>query len=358
MSFDRSRDLGVTRRSFVRSLAGAASASALGFPAIHAHAQGAQKPLVIVSWGGFLGKAIKDSWSDPFTKETGIPVVIAEGPDLAKVKAQIMTGNGEWDLLDLPGSMAAAGSKEGYWTPIDTSLVDASKSLVPSTSPDLVRIYTYAGGIGWDPSRTPDGKHPSDIAEFFDVARFPGARALRERVSETLEMALVASGVAPSKLYPLDVERGFKMLEKIKPSVRKWVTETAQMTSLLQSKEVDFSYVYTSRVRTAQEGSIPMEMSMRQTVIGSIYFGVPKSSQNKVAAMKFINFCLRPDRQALWSNATTGIPNVKGALEMVQPNLKKWMPDLTDPRHVIVNDAYWADNYQRLQARMKEWLLS
>lgn len=356
MSSDRSTRQGSSRRSFISRAGAVAATAALGMPALRARA--ADAPIVLVSWGGFLAKAIKEAWSDPFTKETGIPVLIAEGPDLAKVKAQIMTGNADWDVIDLPGSMAAAGSKAGYWVPIDRGIVDTSQLLVQSQTPDLVRMYSYAGGAGWDPSRLPAGKAPRTFAEFFDTAKFPGSRAMRARVSETLEMALVASGVAPGKLYPLDVERGFKMLEKIKPSVRKWVSETAQMTSLLQSKEVDYSYVYTSRVRTAQEANVPMEMSMDQTVIGAIYFGVPKSSKNVVSSMKFINFCLRPDRQAHWSNLTTGIPNARGAAAKADRALAKWIPDVSDPKHVIVNDQYWADHYEALQARMKEWLLS
>jgi putative spermidine/putrescine transport system substrate-binding protein len=356
MSSDQSTPCGSSRRSFIAGAGAVAAVAGLGMPAIRVRA--AEVPVVLVSWGGFLAQAIKEAWSDPFTKETGIPVLIAEGPDLAKVKAQIMTGNADWDVLDLPGSMAAAGSRAGYWAPVDRGIVDTSQLLVQSQTPDLVRMYSYAGGNGWDPSRFPAGKAPRTFTEFFDTTRFPGSRAMRARVSETLEMALVASGVAPDKLYPLDAERAFKMLDKIKPSVRKWVTETAQMTSLLQSGEVDYSYVYTSRVRTAQDAHVPMEMSMDQTVIGGIYFGVPKSSKNITSAMKFINFCLRSDRQAHWSNLTTGIPNAKGAAAKVDRALSKWIPDVSDPKHVIINDQYWAEHYEALQARMQEWLLT
>ena len=157
-----------SRRSFISGAGALAATVALGVPAVRARA--AQAPVVLVSWGGFLSKAIKEAWSDPFTKETGIPVVLAEGPDLAKVKAQIMTGSSDWDVIDLPGSMAAAGSKAGYWVPIDRGIVDTSQLLVQSKTPDLVCMYTYAGGVGWDSGRFPSGKHPGNFAEFFDTA--------------------------------------------------------------------------------------------------------------------------------------------------------------------------------------------
>jgi putative spermidine/putrescine transport system substrate-binding protein len=344
----------VSRRAFI-----GAAGVALAAPIILRSRQASAKddPVVLATWGGLVAKAVKDAWADPFTKETGIPVTVAEGPDLAKVKAQIQTGNIEWDVLDLPGSMALSGAKLGFWEPIDTGIVDTSNLLLASSSPDLVRMYTYAGGVAWDSKRNPDGTHPRDVPEYFDVARFPGSRTLRARVSETLEMALVGSGVPADKLYPLDIERGFKALDTIKPHIRKWVSETAQMTALLQNREVDFSYVYTSRVRAAQEGGIPMEMSMGQCVIGSIYYGVVKGSPRREAAMRFINFAAQPAQMAAFCTATTGIPNVKGARELMDESVQKWVPDLNDPKHIIVSDAYWSDHYEELNARFKEWLL-
>ena len=49
------------------------------------------------------------------------------------------------------------------------------------------------------------------------MKKFPGRRALRNHPIATLEAALMADGVAPDKLYPLDVDRAFKKLEEIKP---------------------------------------------------------------------------------------------------------------------------------------------
>ncbi|MBN9075039.1 MAG: hypothetical protein BGN87_19850 [Rhizobiales bacterium 65-79] len=345
----------ISRRSFI----GAAGVT-LAAPFVLGSRSALAKdgPVVLATWGGLVAKAVKESWADPFTKETGISVVVAEGPDLAKVKAQIQTGNIEWDVLDLPGSMAMSGAKLGFWEPIDTNIVDTSNLVLPSSSPDLVRMYTYAGGVGWDSKRNPAGTHPSNVAEYFDVKRFPGSRTLRARVSETLEMALVGSGVPADKLYPLDVERGFKALDEIKPHIRNWVSETAQMTALLQNGEVDFSYVYTSRVRAAQEAGIPMEMSMSQCVIGSIYYGVVKNSPRREAAMKFINFAAKPAQMAAFCAATTGIPNVRGARELMNESVQKWVPDLADPKHIVVSDAYWSDHYEKLNGRFKEWLLT
>src|SRR5262245_12504139 len=52
----------------------------------------------LISWGGGYRKAWEDAYVKPFMKETGIEVVIADTPDLAKVKAQVTSKNIEWDV--------------------------------------------------------------------------------------------------------------------------------------------------------------------------------------------------------------------------------------------------------------------
>ena len=345
----------VTRRTFMSAAAAALAAPALVIPG---RARAADGPVVFVTWGGVVAKAVKELLAEPFTRETGIPVVIADGPDLAKVKAQIQTGNIEWDILDLPGAMAMSGSKSGFWEPIDTDIVRTGNLLLPNPTSDLVLIDTYAGGVGWNTGRHADGAHPTDITEYFDVQRFPGTRTLRARISETLEMALVASGVPVDALYPLDVERGFKALDEFKPHVRKWVSETAQMTGLLQSEEVDFSYVFTNRIRAAQEGGVPLAMSMKQCTIGSLYYGVVKGSPRREAAMKFIDFAMRPQQNAALCSMMTSIPNAKDATALMDAEAQKWAPDLGNKQHILISDAYWAEHYEELNARFKEWLLT
>jgi len=47
----------------------------------------------------------------------------------------------------------------------------------------------------------------------------------------------MAEAVAQERLYPLDVDRAFRLLDRIKPFVRKWITETAQTITLMQTKD-------------------------------------------------------------------------------------------------------------------------
>lgn len=341
-----------------RVLAGAGSAFVAAPFVLRSGGARAAGNLVFVTWGGTYRTSVEEGLIKPFTKETGIGVTVVDTPDLAKVKAQVMTGNVEWDVFDAPGAMGAGGSKEGYWEPLDPSLFDAADMSIPITK-DLMPFYTFAGGIAYDPKRFPDGKHPTTFAEYFDAKAFPGRRTFRNRISETLEAALLADGVSPSRLYPLDVARGFKMLDVIKPDVVKWVESTPQTITLLQTNEADFSYSYASRVKTTRAaGGSPMDFSFKQTLNGLEYLAVLKKAPNRDAAMKFVAFAMRPDRQAAVMELLGNTPVSKKAFPMLSAETRKWLPNMESEQNVLMNDAWWSDNLDKLTRRFKEWSLS
>jgi putative spermidine/putrescine transport system substrate-binding protein len=313
--------------------------------------------LVLVSWGGAYRDGVEKELTKPFEKEFGVPVTIVDTPDLAKVKAQVTTNNVQWDVFDAVGPMAMTGSKNGYWEALDPAMVDPHDLIAPMTK-DAVPFFSYTGGICWDNSKFPAGKHPETFAELWDVKKFPGHRGLRNRVSETLEMALLADGVPPAKIYPLDVERAFRSLDRIKPYVSNWIDQTPQTVALVETGQIDFSYTYSTRVKAAQDAGKPMQFSFRQNMRGLQYLVVLKNAPNKGNAMKFVQFALRPDRQAALMNILLNTPARRSALPMMQPEARKWLPDPNNKASVFSNDAWWADRYDELTLRFKEWVLS
>lgn len=339
-----------------RSLLVSGTAAVTSF-AIIGRSRAEDRPLVIGTSGGPAIEASKVVWGEPFTKMTGIPVEVINAPDLTKLQAQVRAGRLECDVMELAGSVAVAGARAGLFEEVDRAIVDEASLVLPSGSPYLTRFATYTGCVAWNEQRHPDGKHPRNFAEYFDPKGFPGTRTLRTRISETLEMALVGSGVPPEKLYPLDVERGFAALAAIRPHIRKWVSETPQMAGLLQSGEVDFTYAYNSRIGAARQAGHPLAMSLEQCIIGSSYLAVGKGSKRREAAMKLIAHAIAPETQAAFTKYIWATPNAKGALEKVPSDIRAMMPDPSNKAHVVVSDEYWADHFATLNARLTEWLL-
>ncbi|CAG9216822.1 Spermidine/putrescine ABC transporter substrate-binding protein [Paraburkholderia tropica] len=346
------------RRRFLQAAGATLLSGAVAAPMIvTSRKAAAASNLTVVSWGGNYHQGVEEALAKPFEKEFGVHVTLVDTPDLARVKAQVMTNNVQWDVFDAVGPMAMTGAKNGYWEPLDPALFDQSDLIAPMTK-FAVPFYGFTGGICWDNSKYPAGKHPETFADYFDVKKFPGQRTLRNRASETLEIALLADGVPPEKIYPLDVPRAFRALDRIKPFIGKWVDQTPQTVSLVETGQVDFSYTYSTRVKAAQEAGKPINFSFKQTLTGLEYLVVLKNAPNKANAMKFVQFAMRPDRQAALMDYLGNTPASKKALPLVKPDVRKWLSDPGNKMNLISNDVWWAEHYDELTLRFKEWVLS
>lgn len=345
----------LSRRWFLAAMGGALATPIV----LRSSCAAGSNSLTIAGSGGSFQDILLKTVVSPFTAETGVKVSIAPPPDMAKIKAQLLTGNVGIDVDMLYGAEADYGSKQGFWEKLDLSMFDVSDMVVPPTS-DVITTDMYAGGIGWDPRKYGPGKHPTNFAEYFDVKKFPGRRTLPNHSYETLEAALLADGVAPNKIYPLDIDRAFKVLDRIKPAIAAWITATPQSISLLQTGEVDFSYTYAGRVKATTEpgGGTPLAFSFEQNLLSPDPLAVLKGAPNKKNAMKYLAYYMRPDVLVRICDPAGLVPNSKKAMSMLPAEARKWTPDINNPNNLVVSGAYWAENLEAVERRFKEWILS
>jgi putative spermidine/putrescine transport system substrate-binding protein len=344
----------MSRRSFL-----AATASVVGPMAIgHSSAAASSSSVTMVGYGGTFQEMLVKYVMNPFTEETGISVNFVPAPDLAKIKAMLLTGNVEWDIYNGPGTWVASGSRQGFWEKLDLSQFELRDLAVPAIGDSLAHEL-YAAGITWDPKKYGPGKHPTNFAEFFDLKKFPGRRAFRTSPDGPLEAALLADGVSPKDIYPLDLDRAFKVLDRIKSNVV-WAGATPQTVSLVQTGEVDFSYTFSNRVKatTAPGGGVPLAFSFEQNLIFASPLAVLKGAPNRENAIKVIAYMLRPEVQARLEDQVGNIPSSKKAVSMLQAEARKWQADLNNANSLMVSSEYWADNFEAVSSRFKEWMLT
>ncbi|MFQ5939918.1 MAG: extracellular solute-binding protein, partial [Alphaproteobacteria bacterium] len=91
------------------ALAGMFAAGLMAAPAA-----GAQEILTFVSFGGGYQDAQREAIIKPFTEETGITVNEASyGGETGKIRAMVISGNVEWDIVDVEGGAANLLCEEG-----------------------------------------------------------------------------------------------------------------------------------------------------------------------------------------------------------------------------------------------------
>ncbi|MCK1671692.1 ABC transporter substrate-binding protein [Bradyrhizobium sp. 150] len=343
----------VSRRTFL-----AGTAAVLASPMVIRSSQGGSETVTMASYGGSYQEALIPAVIKPFTEETGIKVNFFGAPDLAKVKAMLLTGNVEWDIYVGNGTSLASGSKQGFWEKLDPSILELKDLTVPPTS-DFATYELFAMGITWDPKKNGPGKYPTNFAEFFDLNKLPGRRSIRPVPDGTLEVALLADGVAPKDMYPLDLDRAFKTLSRIKSNAV-WPLTPPQTVSLVQTGEVDFGLTYSNRVKTTNDpgGGVPLAFSFEQNVFNTSSFAVVRGAPNKQNAMKLIAYMLRPEVSARLVEQVGTIPVSNKTMALLSPEARKWQPDLSNANCVVVNSDYSADNYDTVARRFKEWILT
>lgn len=341
----------VSRRSFL------AGAAALATPMVVGPSRAAgSNSVTMVGYGGSYQELLVAEVMNPFRKETGIEVKFVNTPELAKIKAMQLMGNVEWDVFASLDTQLASGSRQGFWEKLDPSIFDLQDLSVPPTS-DFVAYEISAFGITWDPKKYGPGKHPANFAEYFDLKKFPGRRSFRPYPNGTLEIALLADGVPPKDMYPLDIDRAFRALDRIK-SETVWPAATPQSISTVQTGEVDFGVTFINRVKTTTEpgGGVPLDFSFEQNVFTTACLSVIKGAPNKENAMKLVAYMMRPEVQARLQERAGNMPVSKKAAPLLSAEARKWQPNLGSQNSVTVNSEYWADKFEAVSTRFKEWM--
>jgi len=355
-----------TRRGFLAGGtligAGAAISSVASWPLIlvPGKAKATADSIVWATDGGRPGEKLRRVFAQSFERETGIKVITVTGQRTAsKVKAMVLSKNLEWDVFERGGSQGMVMQNEGLLEPIDESIVDRSGSLFPQWNfRDLVHYYFAPSGIAFDPARNPNP--PRNWPEFWDVKKFPGRRGLWAVAEETLEHALLADGVPAKQLYPLDVDRAFKSLERIKKDINVWVASHSKSMTLIQSGELDFDVTFAARVGIARREGVSIDMSKEGKISRPVFLAAPKGTKKKDLVMRFINHTQRPEFQALNAMSAPGGsgPVVRGAFELLTKEIREGLPDPKDPDAVWFDVDWWAKNFVEMNKRYKEFLIS
>ena len=325
--------------------------------AVYVHAQ--ERKVVISSWGGDYEKAFKMAMAEPFEKATGIKVIVTSYPDFAKMKAMVDSGNIEWDVVDVEDRDLRRGMRAGLFEPLDYNIID-KKDLIPEmVTPYGVGIEYWAGILAYSKKKYPSGNHPKSWADFWDVNKFPAKRALYNNPYMMLEIALLADGVPRERLYPLDVDRAFKSLDKIKSHIAVWWTRGAQPPQLLTDGEVDLTYAYSGRIAVIKRAGIPADIEWNNGLLNPEYLTILKGSKNKKEAMELIAFCTQAKPQAGFNQAMNYGPINKKAWDLIDLKAAPDIPTVPDNagKLATINGDWWAENEAKVLERWHTWIL-
>jgi putative spermidine/putrescine transport system substrate-binding protein len=317
--------------------------------------------LTYVSYGGSGQDAQTAAFQTPYTAAHPNVTFLNSSPaDVAPAKAQVLSGNVEWDVM----SVAPAAAEQNCGTVFTKLKVPAlaadKKDLVPGAlGTCYVGNFSNATPLAYNEDMFPDpAKAPKTLADFFDTKKFPGKRGVITNLQNgILEYPLLADGVKPSKLYPLDVDRALQKWDTIKSDTI-FAPNVGALQQAIASGQVSMFLESDSRLISLLDSGMHIKVIWDETVVSVNGLAIPKGSKNTAAAERFLEYVAQPEPQAKIAELI-GVPPVN---KLSKPTLTPsgqavaiYGPD-NDGVTVDQDIEWYAKNFNQVTTQLTNWL--
>lgn len=324
------------------------------------------KEFVFVSWGGAYQDAIREAWLKPFMEATGTKVTEETSPETAKIQAMVNAGTVSWDIVTDGGLGVTRGAKAGLFEEITPEMVDQS-----GIYPEIVNKYgvpseIFSTAYAFSTEAFPDGKpQPEGWADFWNVEKFPGSRALFASPQSVLEAALMADGVAHADVYKVlatkeGQDRAFDKIRALKPHVGLWWTGGAQPVQAIGSGEVVMANGWNGRLEAGIKEGLPLKIVWNGAVAEVGYFMLVKGAPHRDDALEFMRWIAKPESQAEFHKYVSYGPTMPGAWDFIPKSEWARLPSSPDimKQSIFLNVDWWLENesamVERYNALMQE----
>ncbi len=353
----------IIRRTFLAAAAGAlatCSAAAADAPAI-APAPTPTLNVAVASRGGALQAAQSETYFKPFTAATGTAVKLSSwSGELDELRRGPNAGVPGWDVVLVDPAALGPGCDAGLFEKLDWSALGGKDRFLPFAVSDCgVGTAVSSLVLAWDRDKF---QGTPTWADFWDIARYPGKRGLRRSARTTLEIALLADGVAPGDVYRTlrtddGVDRAFHKLDQLKPYLAWWMPDTGA-AQMLKSGEVLLSSAENVPVSMANRAGGHFGLQWSGCLYAVQSWAVMKGSPHLTTALKLLAYASDPARQASLTTAVPYGPTVKGANEALPPDLQASSPTAAAnlAGALQIDEGFWHDNGAKLEQRFQAWL--
>lgn len=320
--------------------------------------------LVVRTTGGIFEQALKRNFFDPFTKATGVkvlPVSASYGEMMAKTAAMTAAGNVEWDIIS--PQYYELGKLSQFLADLGDcgAMPNVAKDGVPDACGRYGVLYLVGGQVLTYNTQTFKDKKPTKWADLWDVKTFPGPRALPNTGSPwaNLIIALVADGVEPGKVFPLDLDRAFAKLDQIKPHVAVWWRTGNQSQQIWRAGDAVMGLMWSGTAYATKRAGVPIEWTYENAVADFGSWGILKGAPHPNAARAFIDFYMaNPENHAAFSREMGYTTSNKASQALLTEEEKKDLISSPETLKQIINlDADWLEkNRAATLDRWNKWL--
>lgn len=337
-------------QSIPKLIIGVTAAFTLGSTAFAAD----DNTLLFASWGGSYQEAQSKAVIQPGAEAMGITVNEETYGGMSDVRLKVKAGAVTWDIVASGSGGAARAGAEGLLEELDYDIIDVS-----TFYPTLKSKYCVGGDVfstvaAWN-TATYGEDGPKNWADFWDVEKFPGKRAYRNKVDGALEPALMADGVPPEEVYAVlsteeGIQRAIDKIRELKPHIAVWWSSGAQHAQLMKDGEVDMTTGWNGRFDVAREDGAKVDYTFNQALLDYDCFAIPKGAPHKDLAMKFLNEISKAEHQVNLPKYITYGPTNKAAFSLgkISEDVARTLPSHPDNAELqLPISLEWYAEYQQ-----------
>lgn len=340
--------------------------------------------VTLTTWGGAWTDAQVQAYIPEAEKELGIKIgLVNYSGGLSEIKAQIEAGDIRWDIIDALSSDTVVGCDEGYFLEVNLDdILPPSPDGTPASEeftlpmpnkcafPNVVFAWSFAYK-----DTTYLKEKPTKIQDFFDTKNFPGRRGIHKGARQNLEIALMADGVSPDKVYEIlgtedGVQRALSKIEKLCSDPNGgcvfWKAGS-KAPELVMTEDVVMSTGYNGRFFNAAVGEgAPITQVYDGLAFDLVYFVIVKGGPNTEDAKRVLSYITNTQNGANISKYLAYSPLRQSSMEIIQAN-EPWykdgktdiMPHLpTNPANlanaITLDTVFWADYGTELEEKWEQ----
>ena len=315
--------------------------------------------ITYVAYGGDGQQTQIEQWQEPYMElHPEITFVNTSPTDVAQVKAQVESGAVQWDVI-ATAPAAAEQNCDTLFEPIEITDIDPADLVEGSIGRCYTGNFINATPFAYRTEAFPDPeKAPKTIEDFFDLEKFPGNRGMITNLQNgILEYPLLADGVAPEDLYPLDVDRSLAKLDTIR-DVTTFAPSVGALQQAVGAKQVDLFTLSDSRLVPLIEDGVDVTIVWDVTVTSINGFAIPKGSPEKENVEDFMTWVLGPDASANIAEEHGTAPVNK----LAEPDLSEAAKrvevygDVNTGDTVLQDIDWYAENFNEVTTQLTNWL--
>lgn len=334
------------------------------------------KSLIVASWGGAYGESQNQAYFAPFKDETGIAVeMVSHNGEFAALTNADDSPTTGWDIVDIGPEVLESACRDGKLEKIDAASLATAEDGTPAREDFLPGTLHECGvpSVAWSSAivfdkRAFEKATPKKAADFFNIKKFPGKRALPRKPKYILELALMADGVAPDKVYETlssdeGVGRALEQLDAIRDHIV-WWERAYKPLALLSERKAVMGLAFNGRIFSAIVAeNKPFGVVWDGQIYDLDFWAVPKRSDHKKTSLEFIKFATSPERMAQQARWFPYGPVRKSAIPLVgkhpevEVDMMAYIPTSGKNfnRALRLDTSWWREHADEMARRLKVW---